>query len=293
MRIVFIGSVALSAKALRELIAMRANVVGVCTLRESKFNSDHENLAPIANQAAIPVRYAPEVNSVENLAWIRNLKPDVIFCFGWSQLLRAPLLGLPPLGVIGFHPAALPKNRGRHPLIWALVLGLKETASSFFFMDETADSGDLLSQVILPIHSTDDANSLYSRVIDAAMEQLHEFVPQLASGEIQRIPQNHQLANVWRRRGVQDGVIDWRMTAECVHNLVRGLTRPYVGAHFNFAEQQFKVWKTDTMYDVPDNLEPGKVLAVDDDSVIIKTGSGAIKLIEYSPNLQLKPGDYL
>ena len=34
---------------------------------------------------------------------------------------------MPALGVIGYHPAELPKNRGRHPLIWALVLGLKKT----------------------------------------------------------------------------------------------------------------------------------------------------------------------
>jgi len=41
-------------------------------------------------------------------------------------------LGIAPLGVVGFHPAALPANRGRHPLIWALFLGLKKTASTFF-----------------------------------------------------------------------------------------------------------------------------------------------------------------
>jgi len=55
-------------------------------------------------------------------------------------------LDLPHLGVIDFHPAALPANRGRHPIIWALVLGLQETASTFFFMDEGADSGDIISQ---------------------------------------------------------------------------------------------------------------------------------------------------
>ncbi|XDZ70400.1 methionyl-tRNA formyltransferase [Alphaproteobacteria bacterium LSUCC0744] len=293
MRILFIGAVAFSARALRELIAMRAKVVGICTLEESKFHSDHEDLTPIAEQAGIPVLYTSNVNSIESLAWIRGLKPDVIFCFGWSRLIHSSLLRLPPLGVIGFHPAALPANRGRHPLIWALVLGLKETASSFFFMDEGADSGDLLSQSNIPIDLTDDAGSLYRRVTDEAIEQLREFVPRLAAGEIQRIPQDHRLANVWRKRGIEDGVIDWRMAAEGIHNLVRGLTRPYVGAHFDYAEQQIKVWKTTIEQNVPLNFEPGKVLAVDDCSVLIKAGSGAIRLLEYTPKIQLKPGDYL
>lgn len=36
------------------------------------------------------------------------------------------------MGVLGYHPAKLPQNRGRHPLIWALALGLKKSASTFF-----------------------------------------------------------------------------------------------------------------------------------------------------------------
>jgi methionyl-tRNA formyltransferase len=293
MRILFIGAVAFSAQALRELIAMRAKVVGVYTLKECKFNSDHEDLTPIAEQAGIPVYCTPNVNSTNSLACIRDLKPDVIFCFGWSRLLNSSLLRLPKLGVIGFHPAALPENRGRHPLIWTLVLGLKETASSFFFMDEGTDSGDLLSQVIVPIVPTDDASSLYQRVTDTAMEQLHDFVPRLAAGEIQRSPQEHQFAIVWRKRGVEDGRIDWRMAAKSIHNLVRGLTRPYVGAHFDYAEQQIKVWKTAIEQDALVNFEPGKVLAVDDGSILIKTGDGAIRLFDYAPKIQLKLGDYL
>lgn len=293
MRILLIGAVAFSAHAFRELMVMRANVVGVCTLKESAVNSDHEDLTPIAKEFGIPVRYTPEINDSDSLAWIRELRPDIIFCFGWSRLLRTRLLSLPPMGVVGFHPTALPANRGRHPLIWALVLGLKETASTFFFMNNEADAGDLLCQVNVPINSADNASSLYQRVTNIAMEQLREMVPRLAAGEIQRIPQDHKLANVWRKRGVEDGIIDWRMTAQCIHDLVRGLTRPYIGAHFDYGRKQIKVWETTVEYDVPNNLEPGKVLAVDDYSVLIKTGHGAIRLVDFNPTIQVMPGDYL
>ena len=50
------------------------------------------------------------------------------------------------MGILGYHPSLLPFNRGRHPIIWALALGLKETGSTFFFMDENADTGDIVSQ---------------------------------------------------------------------------------------------------------------------------------------------------
>ena len=293
MRILFIGAVAFSAHALRELIAMQAEIVGVCTLKESTFNADHVDLASIAKDAGIPILYAQDLDNPEPLEWISERKPDVIFCFGWSRLIKAPLLGLPPMGVVGFHPAALPANRGRHPLIWALVLGLRETASTFFLMDEGADSGDLLSQAKVPIYESDDATNLYKRVTEVALAQLREFVPRLATGEIQRIPQDHRLVNVWRKRGTLDGRIDWRMAAESIHNLVRGLARPYVGAHFDYEKQPIKVWKTVIAADAPANLEPGKVLSADGDGIVVKAGIGAIRLLDYEPRLYLKTGDYL
>ena len=293
MRILFIGAVELSARALCELIAMRADVVGVCTLSESSFNSDHVDLSPIAEEAGIPVRISPDINGEETLNWIHERDPEVIFCFGWSRLIRSPLLKLPRRGVVGFHPSALPQNRGRHPLIWALVLGLEETASTFFFMDEGADSGDLLSQRKVSIKPTDDAGSLYARITEVALDQIREFVPLLESGQHQPQPQDHSKANVWRKRGAADGRIDWRMAAETIHNLVRGLTRPYIGAHFNYGDQPVKVWRTEIEPDAPGNLEPGKIVAAGEEGILVKAGIGAIRLLEYEPQISLTSGDYL
>jgi methionyl-tRNA formyltransferase len=293
MRILFIGAVAFSAHALRELLAMQADVVGVCTLKSSKFNSDHEDLTPIAEQANIPVYLDPDLHSSESLDWIRKLNPDVIFCFGWSRLIREPLLTLPPLGVVGFHPAALPANRGRHPLIWSLVLGLAETASTFFLMDKGADSGNIISQEKVCIDSTDNAHTLYTRITRVALAQLRDFVPRLETGSIQLKPQDHDLANVWRKRGPADARIDWRMAASSIHNLVRGLTKPYIGAHFDYDSQVIKVWKTEVEPDAPMNLEPGKVLAVNSNTLLIKAGIGAIRLLDYEPLIPIKPGIYL
>lgn len=293
MKIFFIGSVIFSANALRELIAMHSDVVGVYTLKRSEFNSDHQDLTSIAEQAGIPSRFDPDLHSPESLDWIKKLNPDVIFCFGWSRLIREPLLSLPPLGVIGFHPAALPANRGRHPLIWALVLGLTETASTFFIMDKGADSGDIISQEKVSIDLSDNAYSLYARITDIAMEQLRDFVPRLANGNIKPQPQDHCQANVWRKRGPADGRIDWRMAASSIHNLVRGLTRPYIGAHFDYNSQVIRVWQTEIEPNVTANFEPGKVLSVHKNTLLVKAGMGAIRLIDYDPIIPVTSCCYL
>jgi len=293
MRIVFIGAVRFSASMLDALLGMKAEIVGVCTLSHAPANADHADLSEQARRAGIPVLDTPDINAVDVIEWIRGLAPDVIFCCGWSRLIRQELLSLAPLGVVGYHPAALPANRGRHPLIWALALGLDEAASTFFFMDEGADSGDIVSQVPVPIHATDDAASLYERITEAAADQIRDLVSALASGEYVRRPQDKRQANLWRKRGRADGQIDWRMNAASIHNLVRALAKPYPGAHFLHQGSEFKVWKSEVVSEARRNLEPGKVLAVESGGIIVKAGEDAVRMLVIEPMPALRPGDYL
>ena len=102
-------------------------------------------------------------------------------------IIKKEILDLPKVGVIGYHPALLPKNRGRHPLIWPIVLGLNQTGSTFFFMDEGADSGDILSQKEVLIDSQTYAKDLYLKIIEVAKEQVRTFLPQLIENNYPRI----------------------------------------------------------------------------------------------------------
>ena len=293
MKIVFIGAVTFSEKTLEKLIVLKADIVGVCTLEKSSFNADHVDLTQLCMKHNIPVRYTTDVNSDENISWIKTLTPDVIFCFGWSRLLKTDLLNLAPLGVLGYHPAALPANRGRHPLIWALILGLNETASTFFFMDDGADSGDIVSQYPIKISENDNAGTLYKRITETALEQIDEFLPTLQSGDCKRIKQDHSKSNTWRKRDKNDGKIDWRMSAITIHNLVRGLTKPYIGAHIEYKDEIIKVWETKVIRGGEENIEPGKVILVDNNGIVVKTGKNAIRLIKTEPVLDIRPGSYL
>lgn len=293
MRIVFIGSVEFSRITLEHLIAMRAEIVGVCTLAASAFNADHFDLSGICKKNNIFCLQVDDINSDRSVEWITARQPDIIFCFGWSKLLKTKLLSVPPMGVVGFHPAALPSNRGRHPIIWALALGLESTASTFFFMNSGADTGDILSQYPIKIDPIDTAATLYKKISQTALQQLNDFLPKLINGSYLRQPQDVTRGNTWRKRTIVDGCIDWRMSAITIHNLVRALTKPYVGAHFVYKNNQIKLWKTSVIDDVPNNVEPGIVLGNKNLDPIIKCGEKAICLHENELVLKLQIGEYL
>ncbi len=294
MRILFIGCVESSYRLLEKLIDLKADVVGVITKEESNFNSDYRDLKPLCEKAGFPVCVVKNINDAGSIEFVKNQKPDIGFCFGWSQLVRGEVLDLFPEGMVGFHPAALPNNRGRHPIIWALVLGLTETASTFFMISAGADEGDIISQVNIPINYEDDAQSLYDKIMDAAVEQEEVFLRQFNDGTLKRVPQDPAAGNSWRKRGKADGQIDWRMSSRSIYNLVRALTRPYVGAHFVYGEKEYKVWKAkEIVIDGMDNIEPGKVMSINDDGTIdVKTGEGGLKLIEFD-EIEINEGEYI
>ena len=293
MRIVFIGAVQFSFHSMKKLLELQANIVGVCTLQESKSNADHVDLSDLANSHGIPCHYADDINSRDSINWIIRQKPDVIFCFGWSRLLKRELLTLTSKGVVGFHPAALPANRGRHPLIWALALGLDNTASTFFFIGEKADDGDIISQEEIIISNDDDAKSLYAKMTKVALKQIELFFHQLIDGKCSRTKQDELSSNNWRKRSKEDGVIDWRMSANSIHNLVRALGFPYVGASFVCGEKEVKIWETVIVKNVPNNIEPGKIIAKTENGPLVMCGEGAICIITSDLASELNVGEYL
>lgn len=296
LKVAFIGCVEFSEIMLNTLKDQPGiEIVGVVTRQASTFNADFRSLEPLADEIGCPVHLADGNDQGAIADVLRDVAPDLVYCFGWSYLLGEQVRSIPRLGVVGYHPAALPKNRGRHPIIWALALGLSETASTFFLMDEGADSGDIVSQVEVPIAFEDTARTLYDKLADVAKAQLADMTARFVAGTVQPRPQDSAQANTWRKRGPADGRIDWRMGAETIYNLVRALSEPYVGAHIEHAGQNHTVWKAALGPDGPDvpaNLEPGLVLGVEN-GVTVKCAGGSIVLQDIEPALDVQPGDYL
>ena len=97
-----------------------------------------------ANIPLIPLEGA--VNSLDNLAILRNLKADLFISIGGNQIFKKDLLSIPTRGTINLHTALLPKYRGLMPSFWVLKNQEKYTGVSVFFVDEGIDSGPILVQ---------------------------------------------------------------------------------------------------------------------------------------------------
>ena len=294
MRIVFIGCVKSSYLLLKTLLEAGKNIVGVVTKEHSEVNADFVDLTDLCRSYDIDYFYARNINDDEVISFLKDKDPDIIYCFGWSQIIKKPILELPSKGVVGFHPAELPHNRGRHPIIWALVMGLERTASTFFMMDEGADTGDIISQRIIEIKKEDYAEDLYDKIMNAACNQVIDFTEEIESESCILKKQEAEIGNTWRKRTKSDGKIDWRMGSYAIYNLVRGLSRPYVGAHLVYQGCDYKVWRVEEIITEDyRNIEPGKVIQkISDKEIIVKAYDNLIHILECD-EIGVKEGEYL
>lgn len=295
MKILLIGTVKLSYNVLKTLIKMDVSVVGVVTKKKSNFNSDFHDLTPYALKHNIPVCHFKLSNKPQYISFIKDLSPDLIYCFGWSHILPEEVISIPKIATIGFHPATLPSNKGRHPIVWALFLGLKETSSTFFIINSGIDTGNIISQKRITINIDDNADSLYNKIISIAIKQVKRFTSDFIQGnKIIEIEQDVNDGNIWRKRGINDGSIDFRMNSFAIYNLVRALTHPYVGAHINFENKEIKIWEVEINKDkLPDNVEPGKILSVNENRILVKTYDSSIFLVDHGFDELPKVGNYL
>ena len=187
----------------------------------------------------------------------------------------------------------MPINRGRHPIIWSLALGLRSIGSTFFIMDKLPDNGDIISQKNVRISNNDNAKSLYEKLIKVSQKQVVEIKGQILRKKFIRIKQSRKNGNTLRKRTIADGIIDWRMDSNSIYDLIRALTSPYVGAHFIYKGKKIKVWHAKKHKESNLNIEPGKVLISNKSLIKIKCGVGSISLIDYEPKINILVGDYL
>jgi methionyl-tRNA formyltransferase len=188
-RIVFIGESRFSREMLTVLLEHGYNIVGIFSRPIKEGVDDCDDLADICPDIT---HWTARLNINDRADVIRYYEPDFIFCLGFRQIIKKPILDICP--VIGYHPSPLPKGRGHSPIVWALVEKWEYTASTFFLMDEGVDSGDILSKISIKIKQDETVKSLYDKLIYVAKWQI------LNLHFNNRRPQDHSQATYLRKR---------------------------------------------------------------------------------------------
>jgi methionyl-tRNA formyltransferase len=177
-----------------------------------------------ARCAKIPVLRTGAADQADLAARLAPLSPDLICVASFPFLLRAPLLRLPRLGVVGIHPALLPRHRGGWPLFWTYVHDDPEAGVTVQWLDAGADTGDIIVQEPIPLPRGEPVTRLYGAITRRGVRLLVQAIEAIERGTAPRMVQDETRATrdpnpadgSWRR-----ALPDWG--AERLWHVLRGL----------------------------------------------------------------------
>ena len=235
---------------------------------------------------AIPVLTPRKLDAAAREA-VSELKPDLLVCFAYGKIFGPKFLSLFPLGGINLHPSLLPLYRGCAPIPAAILDRRAETGVTVQKIALEMDSGNILSQVTLPLDGTETADSLLLQAAEVGGKQLEAVVLQAArSGSLpEGTGQDGSKATYCQMMRKEEGCICWNESAAAIDAKIRAFT-PWPGAFTKANGAILKIHQA-TVYgkELPAHIqaqypEPppaGTVLGVDKAAgILVQTGAGIL-----------------
>ncbi len=279
MKIVFLSGVKFGLEILNYILEKNFDVIHVFSYDESKTKmySDYVSFDNTCTKFGINNIKVKNINDSQNIEIIKSIKPDLILVMGWSQLLTDEIISIPRYGVIGSHPTELPKYRGRAPIPWTILKNLKESALTFFYIENGIDNGDILDQQNFKISESDDATIIYNKIIDLGKKMIIKNLKLIQTNSSTRTKQDQsKFIEYWEKRIPEDGLIDWTNPSNDIHRLIRATTHPYPGAFTFFDDKKLTIFKSKN---INNKISfPGKILSISSDGVYVGTHDGTIIL---------------
>ncbi|NLC07588.1 MAG: phosphoribosylglycinamide formyltransferase [Syntrophomonadaceae bacterium] len=110
---------------------------------------------------------------------------DLVVLAGYMRMLGRTFLKRFPNRVVNIHPSLLPSFPGLHAQRQAIEYGVRFSGCTVHFVDEGMDTGPIILQAVVPVHSNDTEETLAERIL----VQEHQLYPQalnlIARGQIQ------------------------------------------------------------------------------------------------------------
>ena len=283
---------------------LRCSLLVCLDQARSSVTVGYADLGPFAAKNGIPVEYIRSIKTAAAQDLLRQSNPDYLMIVGWSELAPSAILDIPKskhqgvarhtasYGCIGMHQTLLPEGRGRAPIPWAIIKGLKRTGVTAFLLEEAADAGGIVDQLPIPIDPTETATTLFEKARLAHFELGTRLGIRMAARTLSWTDQDERLASNWPRRRPEDSRIDFSWTAVEIDRFVRALAPPYPRAFFLWADEKILVSKVETLR-LAHTERPGTILETNP-SVVVAVKDAAIRLeVLEQPRVPLAAGAIL
>ncbi len=292
LKIAFLGTPEFVVPIFKELVAASITPFLVITQPDESVGRKKVLTPPPVKVWAQENSYTVEqpASKKELTAIIEKYQPDVCVLVAFGQIVPQAALDAIPHGIINIHPSLLPKYRGPSPIQSALLNGDTQIGVTIMKLDAEMDHGPVLVQEVIEVGSNDDNISLHEKAGKLGAQLIAKVLPEYIDGLLIPSAQDDSQATYCEMIARQDGELDWALSATALFNRYRAF-QPWPGVFTYFYGKRLKIVKMTLLQAIPEPLEPGKVVQIQDE-IVVGTSAGAIELkrvqIEGKPEMDIQ-----
>ncbi|MGB2716605.1 MAG: methionyl-tRNA formyltransferase [Vicinamibacterales bacterium] len=289
LRIVFFGTPAFAVPTLVGLANSRHHVVALVSQPDRPKGRGHRvQMTPtkeVALARGIPVLQPERIKDPEFLERIMALRPDLGVVAAYGRIIPDALLNAPRHGMINVHASILPKYRGAAPVHRAVIAGETETGVTIMRLVTELDAGPTFATRRRAIGEDETSTEVEQALAVLGAGLLLEVVEAIAEGRAFETPQDDSHATFAPKLTKAEGRIDWRLPAQTIHNVVRGL-QPWPLAAARLGDERVLIHRTRKMPPTASAhpTQPGSIIVAEASGIIVACGDGLpLQILQLQP----------
>ena len=239
----------------------------------TKLNPIHE----ISNDYNLPVKTPQNFKSFDIIEEIKNLKPDFIIVVAYGIILPKTVLDIPNFFCLNGHASDLPRWRGAAPIQRAIEAGDKTTAACAMIMEETLDTGPVITKKKINILNKDTASSLHDKLSKLTANVLIESMDKIIQNKYKPIKQKITGITYANKITSNDTLINWSQNNEEILRKLRSLSN-WPGGWTYHNQNRIRIHEAKKIeFSVgKENIKPGEFIGYSGNgSPIIQCGSNS------------------
>ena len=280
--VIFAGTPEVAALVLRDLAESGIPISVVITKPDSPVGRKkvltESAVARTARELGLRIIKSNQVDSAV-LGELNLLNSKLAVVVAYGSILRKEALNSLELGWLNLHFSLLPRYRGPAPVQRALLEGETVTGVTLFRLDESIDTGSIVSKLETEITPDENSKDLLMRLASLGGSLLKQELPRIFSGFAKYSAQTGMPTQA-PKLSRDESKVDFQKSSLEVHNQVRACN-PEPGAWANSVNGELKIHSS-RVASSP-QLAPGE-LRLEGSHLFVGCGNNTIlELLEVQP----------
>lgn len=175
------------------------------------------------------------------MKFINKEKIKLALCLSFPNLIRINFINLFANGILNFHPAYLPYNKGSHSAFWS-IMNKTPYGATLHFMNEAFDSGSIVDRIKKKYSNTITADKIFIKSRLLCIELLKRNLKNIYNNSFLKL--NNKKSNIYFKKDILKHThlkLKGSIKIEKLWKLLRAVHYKKNGIFFKVKNKKFKL----------------------------------------------------